>query len=80
MKETRGRGTPFGDHRWMIANECLNEVEEQLFDVRIPKILLTKGAEFPIKQSGRSVRVLSVNVGRNGKYSTGMPTNNTSFS
>lgn len=41
------------------------------------QILLTKGAEFPIKQSGRSVRVLSVNVGRNGKYSTGMPTNNT---
>lgn len=24
MKETRGRGTPFGGHRWMIANECLN--------------------------------------------------------
>lgn len=24
MKETGGRGTPFGDHRWMIANECLN--------------------------------------------------------
>ena len=24
MKETRGGGVPFVDHRWMIANECLN--------------------------------------------------------